>query len=165
MIMYRDVTDEEFKKLMNNEKLNDVNNYDGMHFFKYLYHAKMYLHNYGKIILACDIPEYLIEELTYVYFYPYKRFEVGVPIPEYVIKKGNFDYAFINGFNPSGKDDDGKNYSKFLKEMYCEWKRISKDYANDKYGFYDYVVDYFKDKNLDDVISGYKNNKKRVKTK
>ena len=165
MILYRDVTTKEFKQLLKNDKKGSNPNYNGMHFFKYGEHAKTFLHLYGNMILACDIPDYLIEEMDYVNFYPFKDFVVGVPIPEYIIDRDNFDYAFIRDFNPSIKDNDGKIYNMFLKDMYNEWKKYNKYYFNDKYGFYDYVVNFLSDKDLDDIISNYNNGKRRIKTK
>ena len=165
MILYRDVTKNEFKKIVNCDKKIGRADYDGMHFFKYADHAKKYLHCFGEIILECDIPDYLIEEMDYVNFYPYNNFAVGVPIPEYVINKNNFDYVFVKSTDPDMRGNDSKLYGMFLNDMYNKWKKINKDYFNDKYGFYDYVVAYLKDKELDDVIDRYRSVKKRVMIK
>lgn len=157
MVMYRVITDEEFKKITNGDKSIGKPDYDKIHFFKYGQHARMFLPYYGQMIFECDIPDYLIEEIDYVNFYPYKFFAVGVPIPEYIIKKNDFDYAFVKNINPDIGCNDGKLYGKFLNDMYKKWKKNNKNYFNDKYGFYDYVVNYLKDKNLDDILREFAN--------
>ena len=168
MILYRDVTYEEFEQITSGKKIATGNNYNGMHFFKYFQHAKMYLSCYGQMIIECDIPEYLIKEIDYVKFYPYKSFEVGVPIPECIINKDDFDYSFIRSTNPKKNQipnyNDGKLYNKFLSDEFKKWKKNNANYANDKYGFYDYVTDYLKGKNLDDFLFSYaeKKNAKRL---
>ena len=155
MVMYRVITDEEFKKIANGDKSIGKPDYDKIHFFKYGQHARMYLPYYGQMILECDIPDCLIEEMDYVNFYPYKNFAVGVPIPEYVINKNNFDYVFIKSVNPSIKDGDGKLYRRFLNNLYRKWKKDNKDFHNDKNGFYDYVVNFLGDRDLDSTICEY----------
>ena len=163
MKMYRYVTNKELDNMAKGKQVTSNNNYSGMNFFKYYEHAKMYLSYYGNMIIGCDVPNDLIEEMDYVNFYPFKRFEVGAPIPEYIINRDNFDYTFITEINPSVDDADGKLYNNFLMEMYNEWKKINKKYRNDKYGFYDYVVEYLKNRDLDEVIREYGINKKRIK--
>lgn len=161
MILYRPVTYKEFESFFEKKQTSEKRDYNGMNFFKYGEHAKRYLSYYGQMIIACDIPEDLIEEMDYVSF-PFENFIVGAPIPEYIIDKDDFDYTFIVETNPQIKkiQDDGEFYNVFLREMYDSWKRNNKDYRNDKYGFYDYVVAYLNDKDLDEVISEYRSHKK-----
>lgn len=161
MILYRPITYKEFESYFKNDFTLEKKDYNGMHFFKYGEHARMYLPYYGRMIINCDIPEDLIKEMDYVKF-PFKNFAVGVPIPEYIIDRDDFDYAFIVKANPQ-INHDGKLYNAFLEEMYAIWKKNNKDYRNDEYGFYDYVVAYLSDKNLDETISKYGENKKRIK--
>ena len=160
MVMYRVITDEEFKKIANGDKLIGKLDYDKIHFFKYGRHARMFLSCYGQMILECDIPDYLIEEMDYVKFYPYKFFAVGVPIPEYIIKKNDFDYAFVKNINPDIGYNDGKLYGRFLRNMYKKWKKDNKDFHNDKNEFYDYVVKFLSDRDLDSTIC--EDNKKKL---
>ena len=56
-----------------------------------------------------------------------------------------------------------KLYNQFLAEMYVNWKKTNKEYYNDKYGFYDYVTDYLRGKDLDEFISKYGEHKKLIK--
>ena len=165
MFMYRPVTYEEFEKLSKNI-LPDKKDYDGMHFFKYGVHAKMYLPHYGKMIIGCDIPNYLIREMDYVN-HPFKNFFVNAPIPQYIIKKDDFDSSFITETNPEIKKmpdyADGEIYNDFLECMYNEWTRNTKNWYGNVYGFYDYVVEFLKGKDLDETMKKYGNPRKRVK--
>ena len=168
MILYRDMTYEEFSKLRDGKMDKNIN-YNGMHFFKYGEHAKVFLPKIGEMILKCDIPEELIEEETYVNFYPYKSFVVPVPIPEYVINKDDFEKRFMLEINPnlktSSKYIDGvredKIYDRFLKDLYIKWKEINPNYYENIYGFYDYVMDYLDGRGLDEVLDGYTFKKKK----
>lgn len=161
MILYRPITHKEFESYFKNECTLEKKDYNGMHFFKYGEHAKMYLPYYGRMIISCDIPNDLIKEMDYVKF-PFKGFKVGAPIPEYIIDRDNFDYTFIIETNPQ-IIPDGKLYNAFLEEMYASWKKNNKDYRNNECGFYDYVVAYLSDKDLDETISEYSEHKKRIK--
>lgn len=163
MILYRNVTEDEYKAIINNVPILYSLNYNGMNFFKFGEHAKMYYRYLGQIIMKCDIPDELISEMDFVNFYPYKNFEVGVPLPEYIIEKSSFDTKYIQEINPSIKESskyyngirEGKLYDAFLKDMYKQWKNITDDYSNNKYGFYDYIVNYFDDKDIDNVLMSY----------
>ena len=169
MILYRDMTYKEFSKLR--EGKMDINPlYNGMHFFRYGEHARTFLPQIGEMILKCDIPEELIIEEAYVNFYPYKSFAVPVPIPEYVIDKGDFERGFMREVNPNLRNDskfingvkEYKIYDKFLKDLYIKWKECTPKYYEDRYGFYDYVMDYLNGRELDEIIEKYAlENKKR----
>lgn len=160
--MYRPVTYMAFEELSKNV-MPEKKEYDGMHFFKYAVHAKMYLPYYGEMIISCDIPNHLIEEMDYV-LHPFNSFLVGAPIPEYIIKDKNFNSSFITEINPTIKKMpdyvEGQNYNTFLEEKYDEWLNTICDH---EYGFYDYVVEYLRGKDIDETMKKYGTHRKRVK--
>lgn len=161
MILYRDITYDEFEKLVGNKQLVENSGYDGMNFFKYGSHAKKYLNQLGQMIIKCDIPDYLIKEMDYIKFYPYSYFSVGVPIPEYIMRKKDFDNTFITEINPNINKDDSLFHT-FLKERYSEWKKNNGNQFIGECGFYDYVLHYLNGRNLDDVILKYANSNKML---
>ena len=190
MILYRDMSYEHYKKILDGEKKTFVRNYyvgkensfeykddcAYMHFFNYASHAKMYLPIFGQMIIKCDIPDELIEEKGYG-FYRYKNIAVDVPIPECIIKRDNFSIDFIKEINPWIKNNISyvneirvdKLYNDLLKSLYNEWKKNNENYFNDYDGFCRYVIEYFDGRSLDDVLNCYlenyavKNNKMKMK--
>ena len=58
---------------------------------------------------------------------------------------------------------DGEIYNDFLECMYNEWTRNTKNWYGNVYGFYDYVVEFLKGKDLDETMKKYGNPRKRVK--
>ncbi len=174
MILYRDMMYDEYKKILDGEQntlclhkntiKENTFNYRGnmayMHFFKYLEHARNYISIFGQFIVKCDIPNELIEEFGYG-FYRYKGFSEYVPIPEFIIKRESFSTDFIQDINPTNRDSNNilgirefKLYNMLLKELYIEWKKNNGCYVKD-YDFCNYVLDYFKDKKLDNILNDY----------
>ena len=155
------MTYDEYDAIMKNILDLGSQQYAGMHFFKYVDHANSFISDLGQMIVMCDIPDELIKEFDYVSFRR-RRFSVAVPIPEYIIDKNYFDKDFIVEINPSLRFTEmingrrnGKIYNSFLKDMYNEFIRTNGYFFETPYVFYDYVKDFFKDKDLDEVINLY----------
>lgn len=173
MILYRDMTYEEYEKIMENIDAQKVHTYfkgeensynyaentTYMHFFKNILYAKMYLPLFGQMIVKCDIPDGLIAEEGYG-FYRYKNYTVAIPIPECTINRRDFSADYITEINPSIRKEnkcilgikENKLYDIFLKKMYEEWKRNYSNMGNQN-DFCYYVVDYLKHNNLDNILT------------
>lgn len=186
MYLYRDMSYEEFYKELYGGKSNYIPNLysnlvntfhyrDNMtsyiHFFKYAQHAQKFINVLGRqMIVKCDIPDELIEEQGFG-FYDYNGIDVA-PIPEYIIKVNNFLSKYMVDINPTQKGyflfgiKDAKLYDTLMKELYRDWKKNNVDSSNIL--FKKHVVDFFKNRDLDDVLEAYQklcNERKKIKIK
>ena len=175
MILYRDMGYQEYKKILHEEEIpvslerlkykentfKYIQNVPYMHFFRYLEHAKMYVHIFGDFIVRCNVPDSLIEEAGYG-FYQYRNFKVDAPIPELIIRRSEFLPEYMEGINPFKKNnsrdilgvDEVKLYHMFLRNLYLEWEKNNL-YGDDEFAFCKYVMAYLEDKNIDDVLLDY----------
>lgn len=142
-----------------------------MHFFKYVQHAQKFINVLERqMIIKCDIPDELIEEQGFG-FYDYNGID-SAPIPEYIIKRDNFLSSYLVDVNPTQKGyflfriKDAKLYDAFIKEMYKNWKKNNVNSSDIL--FKNYVGEFFKDRNLDDVLDAYqmiRDERKKIKIK
>ena len=176
MILYRNMTYEEYKKIVNGTEFPPINGqnifrentfeYGGsddqlprMHFFKNIDFADMYIGILGDMIVKCDVPDNLIDEHGFG-FYHFERIPVDVPIPECTVKRKDFSIDFIQEVNPSVRKNSryvlGVNekrlYRIFLNKMYEEWVR-SASYNKGDFDFAYYVVERLAGRSIEDVLA------------
>lgn len=169
MILYRDITYDEYDELCNGKVKKKINIYGSecntfnykedeyiIHFFRYLRHAKSYIDLFGEMIIEYEIPDDKIVD------YGFGRYQYGfmndsVAIPEVIIRRDDYVLDNITAINPDrGYDLEASAYDILIKELYKDWKK-----RKQKKTFYEYLVEYFRDVDLDAIINVYTGKKKR----
>lgn len=184
MILYRVISSDEFINLRANSlKIrNKRNQYslddntfvyepgvEYMHFFRYAGHAEMNKKNFGVQIIKVNIPDDLIEQHGFGFYWCCEdNIRNVVPLPECIIKRENFDVKFIENFNYECDLNnpmalDGIYNQLYLKLLLDFEKQYNCSDKKEELTFYNYVAWILRDKDLEQILlSNYLNEKNRT---
>ncbi len=123
---------------------------------------------FGDKLIMCDIPDGILKAGYGIYKYPGDK-NILIPIPEFIINRDNFKTDYVVKIRPKKSDCiqlvDGMNkvilYHQLLDDLYDGFLN-NEQYQFDNNKFIVYVLKYFNEIDIDDVILKYANSNKML---